>query len=403
MMWRAHLLETVATAMLACACIIGAAHGGQAGETAMKHFIVYAQKDTFAGWPANNGVWSWEGKEILVGCSVGPYRVQEGHNITEPIRSALCRSLDGGETWRVEFPANYVGQSVELSDPPAAIDFAHPDFAMRVIGMGYHGTAQKRGGFFVSYDRGKTWQGPYRFGALGDQGELADMELTPRTDYLVNGPADCMVFLSARRGGFSDRTFCVRTTDAGATFRFVSWMVGPSDPNRAVMPSTVRCPDGKLLSAIRRRNMPGKDCWIDLYRSTDDGRSWSFLSKVGETGGHNGNPPALVRLRDGRLCCVYGQRERRAIIARFSPDEGTSWGQEQVIRDGYASFENDADLGYPRLVQRADGRLVAMYYWATREQPCQHIAATIWDPQGAAAATKPGAPTTGAEGGKQLR
>jgi hypothetical protein len=387
-------------AMLACACITGAAHGGQTGETAMKHVIVYAQKDTFAGWPANNGVWSWEGKEILVGCSVGPYRVQEGHNITEPIRSALCRSYDGGETWRVEFPANYVGQSVELSDPPRAIDFGHPDFAMRVIGMGYHGTAQKRGGFFVSYDRGKTWQGPYRLGALGDQGELADMELTPRTDYLVNGPADCLMMLSASKGNFSDRVFCARTIDAGATFRFVSWIVSPSDPNRAVMPCTVRCPDGELLSAIRRRNMPGKDCWIDLYRSTDDGRSWTFLSKVGDTGQRNGNPAAMIRLRDARLCCVYGQRERCAIIARFSADQGLTWGPEQVIRDGYASFEKGADMGYPRLVQRADGRLVAMYYWATGEQPYQHIAATIWDPQGAAAATKAGAPTTGAEGGK---
>jgi hypothetical protein len=386
--------------MLACACIVGAAHGGQAGETAMKHVIVYAQKDTFAGWPANNGVWIWEGKEIVVGCSVGPYLVQEGHNIGDPIRSALCRSLDGGETWQVEFPANYVGTSPKLSDPPAPINFAHPDFAMRVIGMGYHGTAQKRGGFYISYDRGKTWGGPYRFGGLGEQGELADLELTPRTDYLVNGPADCMVLLSASKGNFSDRVFCVRTTDGGATFRFVSWIVPPSDPNRAVMPCTVRCPDGKLLSAIRRRNMPGKDCWIDLYRSTDDGRSWSFLSKVGDTGRRNGNPPALIRLRDGRLCCVYGQREMCAIIARFSPDEGVSWGQEHVIRDGYASFEKGADMGYPRLVQRADGRLVAIYYWADKERPCQHIAATIWDPQEPAATTQAGAATTG-EGVRQ--
>jgi hypothetical protein len=41
---------------------------------------------------------------------------------------------------------------------------------------------------------------------------------------------------------------------------------------------------------------------------------------------------------------------------------------------------DDADLGYPRMAQRADGRMVTTYYWATRAMPEQHIAATIWDP-----------------------
>ena len=27
----------------------------------MRHVTVHAEKDTFAGWPANNGVWCWEG------------------------------------------------------------------------------------------------------------------------------------------------------------------------------------------------------------------------------------------------------------------------------------------------------------------------------------------------------
>lgn len=39
-----------------------------------------------------------------------------------------------------------------------------------------------------------------------------------------------------------------------------------------------------------------------------------------------------------------------------------------------------ADMGYPRLARRTDGKLVAMYYWASSEHPQQHIAATIWQP-----------------------
>jgi hypothetical protein len=38
------------------------------------------------------------------------------------------------------------------------------------------------------------------------------------------------------------------------------------------------------------------------------------------------------------------------------------------------------DLGYCRVVQNSDGEIVAVYYWATKENPEQHIAASIWKP-----------------------
>jgi hypothetical protein len=208
------------------------------------------------------------------------------------------------------------------------------------------------------------------------------LELTPRTDYVVNGPQDCLVLLSARRpdGWGSDAVFCVRTTDGGRSFRFVSWVIRRSDPFRAVMPSTARCACGRLVCALRRRDLSTERCWIDAYSSDDGGENWAFRSRVEETGGENGNPPALLALRDGRLCCVYGNRTRRQLLARLSEDEGLSRGPEITLRDDYASVEDDADLGYPRAVQRDDGCLVILYYWATRARPQQHIAATIWDP-----------------------
>ena len=348
----------------------------------MKHVLVFAEKGLFAGWPANNGAWAWNGLEVLVGFTVGPYATQPGHNIGHPYSSHLARSEDGGETWRLETPEPFVGRSGAPSDLTGRIDFGRPGFAMRVVGIGYHGSEERRGAFFTSYDRGRTWRGPHRFQGLSDLRFLEGAEITPRTDYLVNGPDDCLLFLSARsaeRWG-SDRAFCIRTTDGGATFRFVSWIVPPEDPYRAVMPATVRCSATRLVSALRRRDIAGGDCWIDAYASGNNGQSWSFLSRIGETGGHNGNPPALVRTADGRVCCVYGQRNDRRIVVRISRDEGASWEALKVLRDDYASVEDDQDLGYPRLVQRADGRLLALYYWATAERPHQHIAATIWDP-----------------------
>jgi hypothetical protein len=148
------------------------------------------------------------------------------------------------------------------------------------------------------------------------------------------------------------------------------------------MPSTVRCSLERLVSAVRRREMGTDRCWIDAYGSKDGGASWFTLGRVGETGGRNGNPPALVRLVDGRLCCVYGRRDRRQMVARISVDEGRTWGAERVLRDDYVPVNDDADLGYPRLAQRTNGWLVAVYYWATHEAPQQHIAATTWDPDG---------------------
>jgi len=36
-----------------------------------------------------------------------------------------------------------------------------------------------------------------------------------------------------------------------------------------------------------------------------------------------------------------------------------------------------SDMGYPRLVTNHESSLVVMYYWATKEIPQGHIAATI--------------------------
>jgi hypothetical protein len=51
-----------------------------------------------------------------------------------------------------------------------------------------------------------------------------------------------------------------------------------------------------------------------------------------------------------------------------------------VLRDDFSSANGWPDLGYPGLYQRRDGRLVAVYFWCTRERPQTHIAATIFKP-----------------------
>ena len=152
------------------------------------------------------------------------------------------------------------------------------------------------------------------------------------------------------------------------------------------MPSSVRISDNHIISALRRRfdeQFPDKPKlphnWIDVYESHDNGANWEFLSKVAETdmGKHNGNPPSLVKLSDGRLCITYGYRAKPyGIRARISSDYGKSWGEELHLRDD----GREHDLGYTRSVQRPDGKIVSIYYISTKDKKEQHIAATIWDP-----------------------
>lgn len=336
------------------------------------------KKGRFRGWPANNGLWSWDnGRELLVGFKEGEYKLQDGlHNIIRlnPELRKMARSTDGGRTWKVEYPQrdNYVGNEEGPFPSPGDINFGHPDFAMRV----------HYDRFFISYDRGKTWKGSFSWNGLSDVKELQGMINASRTDYMVTGANSVQIIMAARdpelKFAHLEKPFVVETTDGGRTFNFVSWIVPWTNPYRAVMPSTVRTRDGKLICTVRCRDPRDewRPNWIDSYISEDNGRSWSFLSWVGDTGLFNGNPPGLAVLRDGRLACTYANRTLRQMLIRFSSDNGASWGEPIVLRDA-----DDRDLGYPQMVENDEGKLVALYYIQREEWPeSAYIEAAIITP-----------------------
>lgn len=384
--------KTVVISLITIALLTSGLNGQDAVTLkGAKHVVVFSQPGWFAGWPANNGVWSWEGgKEILVGFSYGRFVEQEGHNIegksdtTRSIRSYLARSTDGGMTWIQEDPSGFVGDGIEPVASPGQINFQTPSFAMRVMGIGYHGSLDPQGAFFISENKGKNWHGPYRFNGLMEDPNLTGMICTSRTGYLVTGPASCLIFMSARpkqNGSGKDKAFVAETSDGGKSFRFVTWIVPLNDPYRAVMPAVVRLEDGSIVAALRRRMIDKDVCWVDAYGSVDNGKTWNFLGRVGETGDRNGNPPALVALRDGRLACAYGDRSRVKLFVKLSPDGGKTWGDEIIVRDDFQPDKfNDKDFGYPRLAVNHENKLVVLYYWATKPIPEHHIAGTIWKP-----------------------
>lgn len=350
-----------------------------------QHVKVYYESGRFGGWPANYGMWSW-GNELLVGYSRGYFKDlgPTMHHIDreKPEEFWLARSLDGGLTWTHEHPAEEghlvprgpalhgtetpglpLPEIAELDEP---MDFTHPDFVLTFRMEDYQGALSR---FEYSYDRGRTWHGPYALPNFGAPGTAA------RTDYIVNGKHDAFVFITlAKSDGREGRPACVRTKDGGVTWELVS-LIGPEPEGFAIMPSTVRISDTELLTTLRCRE--GTFRWISAWRSLDNGKSWAFDNNPVEYLGE-GNPPALLTLPDGRLCLTYGFRAYPySIRARLSENNGKTWGPEIVLRNDAV----DRDTGYVRSVLREDGKVVTTYYMNDEKTgPECYIGATIWDP-----------------------
>ena len=371
-----------------CAIILAAA-----AIAADRTVVIYHQPGRFAGWPANNGIWSW-GNEIVVGFEAGYFHTRDAQRRQHAIdyerteEHLLARSLDGGKTWEVEKPAGLMappgtkvaGVPVEpggkpVTDCPGGIDFTDPNFAITFRMADIHIGPSR---FYYSMDRGKTWHGPYRVPDFGQKGIAA------RTDYLVNGKHDLMAFLTAAKSnGKEGRVILVRTQDGGKSWKFVSYITPePEGEDHAIMPSSIRLSQNTIVTAVRYHH------WIDLYRTDDAGETWKVVSRPAPD---TDNPPSLVHLRDGRLAITYGRRVAPfGIRARLSSDEGKTWSNEIVLRSDGGCW----DLGYTRSVQRPDGKIVTVYYFNDDPAHERQINATIWDPKAVsssgAAALSPG-------------
>lgn len=347
--------------------------------------IVYKKDGEFAGWPANEGLWTW-GNEMLVAFEVATFVETEGdHSVNRdsPRRIVFSRSMDGGRTWIPEehpeiAPPEYLGDAekhkqegkVPPRPSPGGFDFEDPDFIIKLRG----------GTFYVSKNRGRGWEGPYLLPSF-------DYISEARTSYMATGKKSCLLFMTGRvaRGGLKYGRSCVlQTTDGGKTFDFLSWIgddIGenPGSDDRAggtlfsIMPSAVRLPDGRYICAVRQRIDKAK--WTDIFESGDGCKTWRKISVL-EKG--SANPASLVLMSDGRIAAIYGNRRKSpcGVSAKISADHGRTWSREMALRNDARKW----DIGYSRAAQRPDGKIVAIYYYTTKEIPQNFIAASIWAP-----------------------
>lgn len=351
----------------------------------IEHIKVYDQEGRFAGWPANNGIWNW-GDEILVGFVEAKFEDSEGFHTynRESARNKYARSLDGGQTWSIEdgYQRGQTGRAYdhnlteEQAESPRVLkqaipDFTGPGFVITFMRDDYHDGPSK---FYYSMNRGKEWHGAFTFPNLNTPG------VATRTDYFVAGQQELHAFMNvAKENEREGRVVHVQTDDGGLNWKLVSWL-GDEPEGFEIMPSTVQLDELELYTVVRARDLNPDRNYLKAYRSLDAGKTWRKENDPVYDTGHNGAPPSLVKMEDGRLAVAYAYRSQYGsrICLRFSSDDGQTWSQEIPVRSGDGA---NGDVGYPQMIQREDGKLVIVYYWnhALEGDPYRYIAASIVD------------------------
>lgn len=184
------------------------------------------------------------------------------------------------------------------------------------------------------------------------------------------------------------RIFCLRSTDRGATWT-LHGRVGDGAAERLhfLEPGWVRLRSGRLLAMLRTRGEGAANVreappagFLFQSVSDDEGRTWTKPQATPLWG----FPAHLLELRDGRVLCAYGYRQKPyGVRATLSTDGGRTWdaAREIVVRDDGGS----SDLGYPVSVELPDGRVLIAYYF-NQEKPgdpasgARYIAGTFLRP-----------------------
>lgn len=277
-------------------------------------------------------------------------------------RASMSRSTDGGLTW---------------STPQTVFDQPDADDGVIATGIMRDGTIYaaavsytwngERYGFngwhanpwlIISKDHGQTWGPPrqiavkpldwaYPFGHIL---ELADGSL------LLTGYGGALPMSRERE----NLVFAVKSKDRGAT-----WSAPVIVARGYNEVSTVVRKDGALLAVIRA----SAGAHLAATISRDQGATWSAPRRITE---NSECPGDLLRLQSGELLLSFGQRNKPyGVQAMISRDEGATWNRQE--RTMLAWDGDHADLGYPVTIQRADGRLVTVYYIVYGERDSEGI------------------------------
>ncbi|MCA9434492.1 MAG: exo-alpha-sialidase [Candidatus Omnitrophica bacterium] len=149
--------------------------------------------------------------------------------------------------------------------------------------------------------------------------------------------------------GVRDYSYVVRSNDEGATWGEPALIAAGHNET-----TLLELKDGSVLAAARD-DLNGAH--LDLYRSEDKGRTWSFLVKATDKSQH---PADLIDLCEGNVLLIFGNRrdEERDIRGILSRDGGQTWETEKQMR---LTAPVTGDFGYPSAVVMDDDLLIVHY------------------------------------------
>jgi BNR repeat-like domain len=367
----------------------------------VEHTVVYRRENEFASHPYVRGFWETAAGHLICNFSCATVDYHGDPNQLAHInlvrtavggrRAVTVRSEDRGKSWQISnedknrssndvrapqpgidgkreslfelAPIDYSNRNVLISN--FNYQYMRDDFLVKdfVTSLSAITDAPERQVFIrISKDAGSTWSRSVML-PLDGLYSLAAVESS-----MVRSDGCALLFLSGvtKQGSYS-RPIVYRSSDDGTNFHFMSF-VTPNDTRyeglNQMYPRGLMLPNGRLLCTLRLDRDWSGDMWTELHKSDDDGRTWQFLSRVNDFGA----PSAPLRMSDGRLVMVYGSRLPPAgIRAVVSEDEGLTWSSEIIVRDDAGSW----DVGYPRAWEASPGRIGAIYYYNSKDDPTQ--------------------------------
>lgn len=233
-----------------------------------------------------------------------------------------------------------------------------------------------------SSDGGRTWKRaegvePPTKSRLASAAKLELYDrLIPFGDIIEigEGRLGACIYAEANDKARTNASYFFTSSDDGATWS-IAGIIGAEGLNET---TPLRLADGDLFACARTHwnEQPFSEQRLELFRSKDGGATWRRERPVTKPMEH---PAHLLQLADGRILLTYGDRnagkvspEGCGIEVRVSGDGGQTWSKPERI----APFEGDG--GYPATVQLADGRLLTAYYSSGAVHDRYHMATVTW-------------------------
>lgn len=164
------------------------------------------------------------------------------------------------------------------------------------------------------------------------------------------------------------------STDDGKTWKFISKVNLPEgkNPNHFWEPHLVENQDGTITALIRYNPPEKSENYLHQTVSADGGKTWSTAVQTPVWG----YPAHIIRLKNNWLLAVYGvRRPVYSERACLSKDGGKTWDLENEM---ILSEAPNSDLGYPASVQLSDGSIYTVYYQAEKAGEKTCLMATHW-------------------------